>query len=108
MSKCCLFLRIAQFGTTLKHEREENARYEEERPRVVQPQCGRLCGQQCSGRDSGLGVEVWAMVNPGHDSGGAELSLRGSLQGFMKGKDLIRFVFRKIMPKDIIRLNLLQ
>lgn len=55
-----------------------------------------------------MGVEVWAMVNPGHDSGGAELSLRGSLQGFMKGKDLIRFVFRKIMPKDIIRLNLLQ
>lgn len=66
-----------------------------------------LCGQQWSGRDSGLGVEIWAMVNPGHDSGGAELSLKGSLQGFMMGKDLIRFVFRKIMPKDIIRLKLL-
>lgn len=60
-----------------------------------------------SGRDSGLGVEVWAMVNPGHDSGGTELSLKGSLQGFMQGKDLIRFAFRKIMPKDIIRLKLL-
>ena len=54
-----------------------------------------------------MGVEVCAMVNPGHDSGGTELSLKGSLQGFMQGKDLIRFAFRKIMPKDIIRLKLL-
>ena len=64
-----------------------------------------LCRQQWSERDSGLGVEVWAMVNPAHDSGGAELSLKGSLQGFMKGKDLIRFVFRKIIQAVVGKLD---
>lgn len=70
-------------------------------------QCGELCGTQWEGRDGGSGGGVWTMANPGRHSGGAELSLTGSIQGFMQGKGMIRSEFRKIILEDITRLKLL-